>query len=60
MEGVECPVLQTDGEELYALVGETNFDQYMGQRVEVQGTPQGMSFCMQGIPLLVENIWVLD
>jgi hypothetical protein len=45
-DGVECPIIETDGGEIYALSG--NVELPLGQRVEVRGTLAEMSFCMQG------------
>lgn len=54
-EGVECQALRADTGELYTLVG--NLEGFkIGDKVYVAGTIAAVSFCMQGITIVVS--WI--
>lgn len=55
-QGVECPVVRADDGTLYSLVPVDRAQPLMGRRVKVVGQPQGMSTCMQGLPLEIISI----
>ncbi|MDQ2696458.1 MAG: LysM peptidoglycan-binding domain-containing protein [Pseudomonadota bacterium] len=54
-EGVECPAVRTEDGKLYTLVGDLH-DARPGDRLLVKGTRAEMSFCMQGITLVVQRV----
>jgi LysM repeat protein len=54
-EGAECPTMRGDDGRLYSLTGNTGRLR-PGQRVEVQGQPAQVSFCMQGTTIAVNSI----
>lgn len=54
-EGVECPAIRTEDGKLYTLVGDLH-DARPGDRLLVKGARAEMSFCMQGITLVVQRV----
>lgn len=54
-EGVECPVLRTDDDDLYTLTGEIGAYE-PGDRVTIEGSITEVSICMQGTTIDVEKI----
>ena len=54
-EGIECQALRTDTDELYTLVGDLKGFQ-VGDRVYVAGTIAEVSFCQQGVTIVVS--WI--
>lgn len=55
-EGVECPAFRADDGTLYTLNGVATEDLAGRDRVRIRGRIAEAGFCMQGTPLIVENM----
>lgn len=59
-EGVECPAMRGDDGTLYTLTGADLAPYETGDRLVVEGTRAGISFCMQGTTLAVTSVQRAD
>lgn len=57
-EGIECPAMRGDDGVLYTLAGLPP-EIEIGDRIEVNGEPQAISFCQQGSTIAVSSAKVL-
>lgn len=55
-EGVECPALRSDDDQLYTLTPRDLHGFTVGDRVRVKGKVAELSFCQQGTTLEVSSI----
>ena len=59
-EGVECPAVRGDDDQIYTIAGGDRSTLRPGTRVRVTGTRAQMSFCMQGTTIDATKIEVLS